>query len=156
MFDARARRGSARVVDADRPRRRARPRLAMSSLVLVSRAEEIGGRAARSDATGPLYVGRTLLYPNLGEPIRKSAATRAVLLFRPLRRLGRDGHARSCCGTAQLVAEAPVSCRPPPAPASSTSAGCRSGMPAGTYELRIQVTDGRPRVVADGVLHVAD
>jgi VWFA-related protein len=144
VFDAAAGRGSARVATLTVPA--ADPAtLGMSSLILVSRAEEGSGPApAESSVTAPLYVGRSLLYPNLGESIRRSATSELPFYFtlygnvqgaRASAQLLRNGHA---------LADAPVHL-----PAATGSRVQHVGrlpigaLPAGTYELRIHVTDGR-------------
>jgi hypothetical protein len=95
----------------------------------------------------PLYVGRTLLYPNLGEPIRRSATSELPFYFTLY------GNVQSAKASAQLLhnghmlAEAPVQL--PLATGSRVQHVGRlpiGGLPAGTYELRIRVTDGRHEV----------
>jgi hypothetical protein len=140
VFDALSRRGSARVSTLTVPAGDAAA-AGMSSLVLVSRAEELPGTPALDAATvGPLYVGRTLLYPNLGEPIRKSAASELAFYF------ALYGEVRGLKATAdllrngQLIATAPVEL--PPATGSRVQHVGRlpiGRLPSGTYELRIQV-----------------
>ena len=141
VLDALSRRASARVSTLTVPAGDARA-IGMSSLVLVSHAEEIPGPVAPDAATaGPLYVGRTLLYPNLGEPIRKSAAAELAFYF------ALYGDARGLKANVdllrngQLIASAPVEL-----PAATGSRVQHVGrlpvdrLPNGTYELRIQVT----------------
>lgn len=141
VFDALSRRGSARVSTLTVPARDATA-IGMSSLVLVSRAEEFPAAAAPDAATaGPLYVGRTLLYPNLGEPIRKSTASELPFYF------ALYGEVRGLTATAdllrngRLIASAPVDL--PPSPGARIQHVGRlpiAGLPIGTYELRIKVT----------------
>ena len=112
----------------------------MSSLVLVNRVEEV---QTPTSPTAPLYVGHALLYPNLGEPIRNFASRELpfyFVLYGDLRavkayaQLSRNGHA---------LAEAPVEL--PSAESSRIQHVGRlpvGALPAGTYELRIRVTDG--------------
>ena len=91
----------------------------------------------------PLYVGRTLLYPNLGEPVSKAALKELPFYFTLY------GSVTDATVTAQLLrngqplAEAPVPV--------SASTGLRvqhigrlpiTGLPVGTYELRISVKTG--------------
>jgi VWFA-related protein len=52
--------------------------LQVSSLVLVRRAERV--KPEERDKENPLYVGEVLIYPNLGEPIRKSQETAVTFL----------------------------------------------------------------------------
>ncbi len=117
----------------------------MSSLVLVHRVEEINDPpAAGAKASAPLYVGHQLLYPNLGEPIRKSATTDLPFYFtlydaapevKAYAQLLRNGEA---------LAEAPVPLVPPTGSRIQHVGRLPIGaLPAGTYELRIRVTDGR-------------
>jgi hypothetical protein len=54
-----------------------RPRL--SSIVLVGRAEKVP--AEEQSKTNPLYFGETLLYPNMGEPYKKSASQALGFFF---------------------------------------------------------------------------
>jgi VWFA-related protein len=140
VFDAAARQGSARVSTLTVPA--ADPSaLGMSSLVLVSRAEEMGnGRPAESSPAGPLYVGHTLLYPNLGEPLRKSAGELSFYF-------ALYGDVRAASASAQLLRNGRVlAAAPVPLPAATGSRVQHVGrlpigaLPTGTYELRIQVT----------------
>jgi VWFA-related protein len=140
-FDAIAGQGSVRLATLTVPSPAA-GNLAMSSLVLVGRAEDTrSAGAGDASPSGPLYVGRTLLYPNLGDPIRKASVDELTFYFalygelRDLKtsaELLRNGH---------VVAAAPVTLASP--------AGRRSqnvgrlpikDLPTGTYELRIVVT----------------
>jgi VWFA-related protein len=140
VYDATGRQGSARVSTLTVPAAGSSS-IHMSSLVLVNKAEEIkDSRAIDSDAAGPLYVGQTLLYPNLGEPITKSNTSELPFYFalygdvsgaRAVAQLLRNGRA---------VAEAPVEL--PPATASRVQQVSRlpiATLPVGTYELRIRV-----------------
>jgi len=140
VFDATARQGSARVatltVSAAEP-----SAFGMSSLVLVNRVEDV---QTPTPPTAPLYVGHALLYPNLGEPIQNSASRELPFYFalygdlhavKAYAQLSRNGRA---------LAEAPVDL--PSADGSRIQHVGRlpvGALPAGTYELRIRVTDGR-------------
>lgn len=142
VYDAIAQQGSVRIATLTVPAaQRAFP---MSSLVLVNRAEEVPDVSAEAVANAPLYVGRTLLYPNAGEPIRKSSAGELPFYFVLY------GRAEGLTASAQLLqngrvlADAPVTL-----PAASGTRVQHVGrlpiaaLPAGTYELRIRVTDGK-------------
>jgi len=139
VFDATARQGSARVatltVSAAEP-----SAFGMSSLVLVNRVEDV---QTPTPPTAPLYVGHALLYPNLGEPIQNSASRELPFYF------ALYGDLRAVKAYAQLsrngrpLAEAPVDL--PSADGSRIQHVGRlpvGALPAGTYELRIRVTDG--------------
>jgi VWFA-related protein len=157
VFDPAGRRGSARVSTLTVPA--AEPAaLGMSSLVLVSRAEETGGALpAASAAPGPLYVGHTLLYPNLGEPIRKSADAMLSFYF-ALYGDAHDATARAdLLRNGQLVATAPVQL--PPATGARVQHVGRlpiGALPAGTYELRIQVTGAGHELSRTAYFTIAD
>lgn len=140
VFDAIGQQGSARVATLNISKPDASG-IDMSSLVLVRRGEDVSN--APSEGAAPLYVGHTLLYPNLGEPIRKSSATELPFYFTLY------GNTRGVTAHAQLlrngeaVAEAPV-----PLAESSGPRLQHVGripidtLPLGTYELRIRATDG--------------
>ena len=122
--------------------------LRLSTLMLINRAEKVPESERLKDS--PLYRGDTLLYPNIGTPLRRgvdhelgfyftvyvpegSAAQSAVLeLLRnaqvmaqvPLTLDAVDGQ-----GRIQQVSRIPI-----------------DQLPAGTYELRIVVRDGRAAV----------
>ena len=147
VFDAVARQGSARMATLTIPAPE-RSALGMSSLVLVSKIEDTGNVPASSSAVvAPLYVGRTLIYPNLGEPIARSATSELPFYFtlygpvdgvRAYAQLLRNGEA---------LAEAPIEL--PPSSGSRVQHVGRfpiGALPAGTYQLRIRVTDGRQEV----------
>jgi VWFA-related protein len=139
VYDANVGVASARVSTLTVP---ATSTFGMSSLVVLNRVEEINDPPS-GPGTPPLYVGRMLLYPNLGEPLRKSAAAELPFYFTLY------GSSASAEAYAQLlrsgesVAEAPVQL--PPAIGSHVRHIGRfpiGSLPAGTYELRIRVTDG--------------
>jgi VWFA-related protein len=138
VVDAAARRASARMATLTVPRV-TDAGLGMSSLVLVSRSEELMGAA---NGESPLRVGKTLLYPILGETI-VNAPQRELPFFFTL-----YGNAAGVTAAAQLLrngtmlAEAPV-----PLPQSSGPRVQHVGrfpigtLPMGTYELRLKVGD---------------
>jgi hypothetical protein len=141
VFDATARQGSARVATLTVPP--VEPVLGMSSLVLVSRIEDVAD-APRPDAkvVPPLYVGHRLLYPNLGEAIRKSATAELPFYFTLY------GNVQPVQAYAQLLQNGhPLAESPVELPQASGSRVQHVGrlpigaLPAGTYELRIRVTD---------------
>ena len=138
VFDAVARRGSARIATLTVPRV-SDAGLGMSSLVLVGRSEEL---PAASTGASPLRVGNTLLYPNLGEAIANTPSRELPFFFTLY------GNTAGLTASAQLrrngalLAEAPLAL-----PASSGPRVQHVGrfpigaLPAGTYELRIKVGD---------------
>jgi hypothetical protein len=140
VFDQTARQGSVRVSTLTVPGVPPES-LGMSSLVLVGRAEETQNpRAADAGPGGPLYVGRTLLYPNLGEPIRKSATNELAFYFALYGDLADVTASAELLRNGQIIATAPVDL-----PTIASHRAQHVGrlpvgqLPAGTYELRIRV-----------------
>ena len=142
VFDGAANQGSARVSTLTVPP--ADPAaLGMSSLVLVNRAEEMHlARPSGSTPSGPLYVGQTLLYPNLGEPMRKSAGDLSFYFTL-------YGDVRAVAASVQLLRNGQVLATAPlQLPAGTGSRVQHVGrlpigaLPSGTYELRIQIVGG--------------
>ena len=147
VFDGIAEHGSARVATLTVPAAEAST-LGMSSLVLVSRVEEVSDPPSTgTKAIAPLYVGHRLLYPNLGEVIRKSAASELPFYFTLYGDVTGVNAYAQLLSNGQPVAEAPVQL--PPATGSRVQHVGRlpiGALPAGTYELRIRVTDGRQEI----------
>ncbi len=88
-----------------------------------------------------MYVGHALLYPNLGEPIRKSGAGDLSFYFALYGDVGAASASAQLLRNGQVLAAAPV-----PLPAATGSRVQHVGrlpigaLPTGTYELRIRVT----------------
>jgi VWFA-related protein len=120
--------------------------LAMSSLVLVDHAEAVP--AEQKDATNPLYLGTTLIYPNLGTPVARS--TRGSLAFYYTARGGKA----PLNGRVELVQDDQVIASRALAPPTADAAGLvqqanelpLGGIGAGPYELRVTLTDGTASV----------
>jgi VWFA-related protein len=118
--------------------------LGMSSLVIVSRVEDTG-EAVKSDShSAPFYVGSQLLYPNVGEPVKKSATSELPFYFTLYgEAASRAKAAVQLLRNGSVLAEAPVDL-----PASTGSRVQHVGklpigaLPAGTYQLRIAVSEG--------------
>jgi hypothetical protein len=136
VFDAAARRGSARVATLTVPPSTAA--LNMSSLVLVSRSEEL---TSGDGQPSPLRVGRTLLYPNLGEPIVNAPDRELPFYFAVYGSIGpavkvsvqllRDG---------QVLADAPLQLAASDgSPVQHVGRFPVGKLPPGTYQLRIKV-----------------
>ncbi|MEO8522626.1 MAG: hypothetical protein ABI603_14760, partial [Acidobacteriota bacterium] len=138
-FDAASGAGSARVSTLTVPAADASPR--MSSLVLVDRIEPVSDGPAPDAATGaPLYVGQNLLYPNLGQPLRKSPGSVLPFYF------ALYGPIAGAKAEAQLLRNGtPLAEIPIDLPVASGPRMQHIGrlptdaLPAGTYELRIRV-----------------
>jgi len=157
VFDGMARQGSARVTTLNVPRVEASS-IGMSSLVLVSRVDEVNDPPS-ADARGapPLYVGNRLFYPNLGEPIRKSAVPELPFFFT----LYGSGHPDQAfvqlLRNGQILAEAPLEL--------GTATGSRiqqvgrlpiRTLPAGTYELKIRVLYGKQELARTAFFTLQD
>jgi VWFA-related protein len=126
--------------------------LGVSSLVVVGRGEQVA--AGERDADNPLYVGDVLVYPNLGEPVRKGDAglTLFVTVTGAERPTGRLELLREGAG----VADVPLAFDPP--------ANGRiqqlwriptEPLAAGHYSLRLTVQHAGARTVREAsvVLH---
>lgn len=140
VFDAAAGQGSARISTLTVPPTASVP--GMSSLVLVDHVEQVKDPPGNdSGEVPPLYVGSALVYPNVGQPIRRSTASELPFYFTLY------GDVQGASASAQLmrngvpVAESPVQL--PPASGSRLQYFGRlpiGALPIGTYELRISVT----------------
>jgi VWFA-related protein len=141
VYDAVAEKGSGRVSTVVVPGQQSAP-LRMSSLVLVSRSEKTARTRAAGEKSPPFYYGDRLLYPNLGEPLRREdalsfyfvvypvagrcACEMRVALLRNGRSLGETTRALQPTGDPRLphLAQLPI-----------------ENLTPGTYELRVTVTD---------------
>src|SRR4029453_1826095 len=105
----------------------------------------------------PLYVGNRLFYPNLGEPIRKSAVPELPFFFT----LYGTGHPDQAfvqlLRNGQILAEAALQL--------GTTTGSRiqqvgrlpiSTLPVGTYELRIRVLYGKQELARTAFFRLQD
>ncbi len=120
---------------ADRPR--------LSSIVLVGRAEKT------SDPQGdnPLYFGDTILYPNMGDPFRKSKST-ALGFFFTLYGVKENATSRKAIleiyqgdhASGKVTADLPE----PDANGRIQYAGALplQGFPVGAYRLKVTASDG--------------
>jgi VWFA-related protein len=117
--------------------------LAMSDVILVGHAEAVA--ADQKDPRNPLYLGTTLIYPNLGTPIARSK--RGSLVFFYTARAGR----RPLTGRVELLQDGRVlATRPLQVPPADDTGLVQHAnelpldeVGAGPYELRVTVSDGR-------------
>lgn len=148
VFDSTARQGSARVATLTVPDTRPSAP-GMSSLILVDRVEQLGetSASAAGDVSGPLYVGRTLIYPNLGQPIRKGATSELPFFFTLYGAGATTAVHAQLLRNGQALAEAPVQL--------ASDAGTRAQhlgrlpiatLTPGTYELRIRARSGAQEI----------
>ena len=140
VFDAAANRGSVRINTLTVPQP-PEGTLGMSSLVLVNRTEELGANDTANPS--PLAVGKTLLYPNLGEPIVNSPSRELPFYFALYGSTPGMTASAELLRNGKVMASAPIQL--------SAASGSRvqhvgrlpiGALPAGTYQLRIRVTDG--------------
>jgi VWFA-related protein len=135
---ASVRRSSLHVVPAESD-------LRMSSVAIVERAEE--SKAAATDPANPFRVGKTLLYPNLGTPLKKGTDKKLAFfttVYVP------DGSTRTPKATLEVtrngrsLARMPVDLPSPDAHGriQYTNAVSVEAFPPGTYLLRLTVDDG--------------
>ena len=143
VFDAIAQQGSARVATLSVPRPGA-AMIGMSSLVLINRIEDMSDVPADAAASAPLYVGRSLLYPHVGEPIRRSSASELPFYFALYGRVQGLEASAQLLQNGKVLAEAPVQLPQSSGPRVQHVGRLPIGaLPPGTYELRIRVTDGK-------------
>ena len=140
VFDAIAQRGSARMSTLTVPPAEHR-RLAMSSLILVRRVEEIGGVDQRHDAR--FYVGQTHCSTRTSASRFRRSSRDLPFFFTIYGDVpAADGTSRSCCAMV----------RRSPKRRSSSAAETDSriqqlarlpiaALATGTYELRVKVTE---------------
>jgi VWFA-related protein len=148
-FDALAGSGSARVSTLTVPAAESQA-LGLSSIVFVDHVEQISDAPDQTAHAAPFFVGQTLVYPNIGDPVMKSTTKELPFFFTIYR-----GASGPLTATAQLlrdggvVAEAPLEIAASPEPRIQQLARFPvSGLAPGTYQLRI--------IVASGQQHVAE
>jgi hypothetical protein len=146
VFDPLSGEGSARLSTLTVPQADASA-FGMSSLVLVSRTEQVSD-LPKSDGPAPLYVGETLLYPNVGEPIAKSSASELPFYFALYGNVAHiDGAKVELLKDGRVIADGPLAL--PPATGSRVQQVGRlpiGALPPGTYELRVRVAANRTEV----------
>jgi VWFA-related protein len=119
----------------------------VSSLLVVNKIEEIKDTSGASDLTAPLRVGGTLLYPNLGEPVRVVAGGELPFYFALYGDSAGVKVSAQLLRSGEVLAEAPVQLPDTAGPRVQHVGRLPIGaLPAGTYELRIRVSDGRREV----------
>jgi VWFA-related protein len=146
VYDSIAEKGSARVSTVVVPGPES-PRLRMSSLVLVSRTEQTTDRTStKENRRAPFYYGDTLLYPNVGEPLQRGKDNAVSFYFVVYPVPGRC----ACSARIELLRNGkPIAEAPRELPTTATTRLQHVGnlpiadLPAGTYELRVTVTDSR-------------
>lgn len=122
---------------ADHPR--------LSSIVLVGKAEKVSASEPRGD--NPLFYGDTILYPNMGDPFRKSASP-ALGFFFTVYGVKENATSRKAIlevyqgdhATGKVTADLPA----PDASGRIQYAGALplQGFSAGAYTLKVTASDG--------------
>jgi VWFA-related protein len=156
-FDVLAGNGSARVSTLTVPSAESQP-LGLSSVVFVDHVEQIDGEPP--DHTGraaPFFVGQTLVYPNIGDPVMKT--TKDLPFFFTIYR----GASGPLTATAQLLRNGGIVAEAPVQIAESTELRIQqlgrlpvSGLAPGTYELRIIVVSGPQRAAESAYFTLQD
>jgi len=143
VFDPTAGHASARVATLTVPRGD-EAALRVSSLIVANRVEQLTDPPS---VQGPLYVGRTLLYPNLGQPMRKADVRELPFYFALYGRTAVHEARVELLRNGRAIAEGPMTL-PAPTDGRLQHIGRLpvDNLPAGTYELRIRVSDGRREV----------
>ena len=146
VYDAIAEKGSARISTLMVPPPE-KPQLRMSSLVLVARTEQTKDEAPQAPSKKPpFYYGDMLLYPNVGEPIRRApdAALSFYFVVYPVQGRCACSAQISLLRNGQSLADATR-----PLEANGDARLQHVGqlpigsLPNGTYELRVTVNDGQ-------------
>jgi len=120
----------------------------------VPAIDEVSGMdeapAVHSEHAAPFYFGKSLVYPNVGDPVVKTPTNDLPFFFTIYR-----GETGPLTGTAQLLRNGGVVAEAALEIASSTDLRIQqldrlpvTGLAAGTYELRITVASG-PQQVAE-------
>jgi VWFA-related protein len=146
VYDNPSGKGSVRYSTVEVPK--AEPaKLRMSTLVLVTRAEKIDPNEAHS---GPLYVNDLLVYPNLGDPVSKSAKQLAFFFTAYPGAASTD---RPVAVLELIKNGAPLAQVPLELPGADATGRIQElgrlpldAIPAGSYELRVVVKQGPEQV----------
>jgi VWFA-related protein len=141
VYDALSQKASVRFTTVEQPSQDA-TQLRMSSLVLVSRGEH----TEAIDAQNPLIVNNTLLYPNLGAPLKKSADKELAFFFTAYPATGDP----ALTAAIELLQDASVLARVPMQLSAVDSSGRVqqlsripiTALQPGDYQLRVLVTQG--------------
>jgi hypothetical protein len=124
-------------------------RLGLSSIVLIKSAEQ--SKADRQTTTTPFNFGEVLLYPNLGEPLRKSAGKNLAFFVTVYPARGAASAPKLKIEITQQGRALGQSTNDLPAPDADGRIQYASALPIdkyapGDYELKVTVRDGRDTV----------
>lgn len=156
VYDAPSGKSSVRFATVEVPK--ADPgRLRMSSLVLVRSGEKVPEKDRRGD--NPLMVGDTVLYPNLGEPVSRSAKEVGFYFAAyPVKGGAAADSALELLQNGAVVARFPMALPPPAASGRSQQIGRLplAQLSPGTYELRAIVQQGSEHVARSTMLRIVE
>jgi hypothetical protein len=132
--------------------------LTVSSLVIVRRTERVP--ADQRDPGNPLSVGDLLLYPNLGEPLRKSTDKTVAFFFRvaPAETGASLSAVLELTSGPQAIAQVPMELAKPNVAGviEQSSQLPLANFPPGSYTVRITVTQGSARETREAAFTVVE
>jgi VWFA-related protein len=155
-YDANSRKAAVRTATLEVPRLEAQ-HLQVSSLVLIDRTEQA---QPPSDNKNPLYYGNILVYPNLGEPYKKSSASALGFFFTAYTS---DPKAPAKAVVEVMRGKEVVGQATTPLAAADASGRIQHGgavplqnFPPGPYELKVSVSDGKSLEVRQARFTIAE
>ena len=131
--------------------------LRVSTLVLVGSGERVA--EAERPAGNPFLVGDMLLYPNLGEPVRKGATPEIGFFVTIYPAKGSKPQAAlELLRNGKALASLPLTLAEPDSTGriQQVSRLPTAAVPAGTYDLRVVVTQGARQIVRSTVLRLVE
>jgi len=131
--------------------------LRASTLVLVASGERVTG--ADRPAGNPFLVGDMLLYPNLGEPVRKSASPEIGFFVTVYPAKGPKAEARlELLQNGRPLATLPLPLDQPDSAGriQQVSRLPTAAVPPGTYDLRVIITQGSQQIVRSTVIRLVE
>jgi VWFA-related protein len=146
-YDAVANKASVKTSTLDVPANR-EGNLRISSLVLVKRIEDVPERDKNPSNSNPLFYGQTLIYPNLGDPVRRSAQQMLSFYFTAYSDQAATAARRAAVEVrrgGQAVGQATMELPTPDSNGRIQHAGVLpiQSFTPGAYELKVTVADGR-------------
>jgi len=146
-YDAVANKASVKTSTLDVPANRD-GNLRISSLVLVKRIEDVPEKDKNPSNSNPLFYGQTLIYPNLGDPVRRSAQQMLSFYFTAYSDQAATAARRAAVEVrrgGQPVGQATMELPTPDSNGRIQHAGVLpiQSFTPGAYELKVTVADGR-------------
>jgi VWFA-related protein len=131
--------------------------LRASTLVLVATAERVAQQ--ERPAGNPFLVGDMLLYPNMGEPVRKSATPELAFFFTVYPAKGAQPQAViEILQNGATLATLPLPLGEPDSAGriQQTSRLPTAALSAGTYDLHLVVTQGPQKITRSAIVRIVD